>query len=1049
MLKNTEKKSNCNVLAKTFIKNIYIVLYSAVFIFGINFTSKACSPLTVPILVSQSIVGTNLLLQWNSTTLYKCPDIMVVEIACAGKPYTGLAAYSYTSAVITGVGATYSYPTMTINIAALCPGSNYIFRCKEQNNPAGASSAWTANFSFTTPGVFITPTVNITATPPIITLCPQGASQLSITCVSCCGPPPYNYSWTPAASLNNATICCPIATPTITTIYTLTSTGNQLSCWVATNTVQVTVITTPPTMGVASVNPPSMCAGGTATLSMTSYTGALQWQSGPTAAGPWTNIAGAITGSFVVGPLNTTTFYQGSLVGCGATLLSNVVSVVVNPNPTVTVNSPVICAGQTANITANGAATYVWSAGAVTTGVNTATANPGATTMYTVTGTTAAGCTGTAVATVSVNPLPIPIANNNGPVCTGGALQLTGGGGGTYQWVGPAAFSSAVQSPLLPGIATTNAGLYTVTVTLNGCTAVASTNVVVTTPTAAAMNTGPYCDGATLSLNATAGGGLGYTWSGPGGYTAFIQNPTTANAPPTMSGLYTVTVNLGSCIAMATTSVTVNPLPTPVALSNAPICEGQSLNLTGSGGVSYNWTGPSFSSNAQNPGILVAGLPNAGNFVLTVTDVNGCINSITLPVVINPLPVVAVAGSTVCTNIPITLGATGGNIYSWSGPAGFTSTLQNPTIPNSNISMAGVYNVTVTNGNGCVNTNFTNVTVNPLPVPTAINNGPLCLNQVLNLTATGGLNYSWTGPAGFSSSAQSLTIAANAVNMSGNYQVTAFDNLGCAGIAVTAVIVNPLPNVSVVASNNKGCVPLCMTFTCATSPGATVNWAYGDGASSGGVSSNNCYKTASDYTVTASVTDINGCFNSNTYPVSAYPIPVADFNYAPLRPIEKLDDVVFTDASYGANIAGWNWYFTNNASAQNQSNLQNPTYLYDEQGEYAIVMVVKSDKGCMDTIIKTIIVGEDYGIYVPNSFTPNGDGMNDVFQPKGFGVTKYLLEIFNRWGEKVFSTTDFKQGWDGTIKGINIKDETFIWKINAVNVYGKAYELKGHVTLIK
>ena len=115
-------------------------------------------------------------------------------------------------------------------------------------------------------------------------------------------------------------------------------------------------------------------------------------------------------------------------------------------------------------------------------------------------------------------------------------------------------------------------------------------------------------------------------------------------------------------------------------------------------------------------------------------------------------------------------------------------------------------------------------------------------------------------------------------------------------------------------------------------------------------------------------------------------------------------------------------------------------------------LVVKSDKGCYDTLIRPIVVGEDFGIYVPNAFTPNGDGMNDIFQPKGFGVVKYELNIFDRWGEKVFSTKVFDEGWDGTFQGRGktlLEEGSYTWLINCTSVFGKSHELKGHVTLMK
>ena len=188
--------------------------------------------------------------------------------------------------------------------------------------------------------------------------------------------------------------------------------------------------------------------------------------------------------------------------------------------------------------------------------------------------------------------------------------------------------------------------------------------------------------------------------------------------------------------------------------------------------------------------------------------------------------------------------------------------------------------------------------------------------------------------------------------------------------------------------------------------------------------------------------------------IDIYPQPVADFNHAPIKPILNIDqEVTFTDASYGTPIVSWNWYFMN--TAQYTSVLQNPTFNYTEPGTYVVALVVKSDRGCTDTLLRELVVGEDYGLYVPNAFTPNGDGLNDIFQPKGFGIVKYEINIFDRWGEKVFSTKTFEEGWNGTkqskndIKYGTIEEGTYSWLINVTNVFGKSHELTGNVTLIK
>jgi gliding motility-associated-like protein len=199
------------------------------------------------------------------------------------------------------------------------------------------------------------------------------------------------------------------------------------------------------------------------------------------------------------------------------------------------------------------------------------------------------------------------------------------------------------------------------------------------------------------------------------------------------------------------------------------------------------------------------------------------------------------------------------------------------------------------------------------------------------------------------------------------------------------------------------------------------------------------------------MTDNNGCPATAVYTVEVYPQPVADFNYAPIKPILNIDnDVTFTDASHGTTISSWNWYFMN--TPQYQSTQQHPHFMYTEPGMYAVALVVKSDKGCLDTLVKALEVGEDFGIYVPNAFTPNGDGLNDTFQPKGFGVEKYEMQIFDRWGEKVFETTEWEKGWDGIYQGRGGpigKEDSYTWRIKVTSVFGKAHEYTGHVTLIK
>jgi gliding motility-associated-like protein len=899
--------------------------------------------------------------------------------------------------------------------------------------------------------------------------------------------------------------------------------------------------------------------------------------------------------------------------------------------------------------------------------------------MYQVTVTDANGCTNIATTNVVVNPSPIPNAGSNSPVCLGFPLNLTSNaGGGTYTWTGPNSFNSNVQNPSISAATAVNAGAYTLTVTTLGCSSVGSVTVAVTTPTAVANNAGPFCAGTTMSLTSTAGST--FTWTGPGGFLSSSQNPTQANVAVSATGTYTVLVSIGTCTASATTNVVVNALPTPTAQSNSPLCVGQTINLIGAGGTTYTWSGPgSYNSNASSPAISNASTSNAGNYILTVTDNNGCKNTANVNVVVNPLPVIAVNNPTNCVNTTINLTSNGGATYTWTGPNSYASNAQNPSITSAQLNMAGVYVVTVTDANGCVNTANANVSVLPLPIPNIAANSPICAGGTLNLQGSGGASYAWSGPGytgpsqnptinnisaaaggvytllvssgtctasitytvvvnplpvfnfsnsnvlcnaqsngtstvnvtvgtspynyqwsngqntqaatsliagtytcivtdgnnctsmastqiteptAFSVTVNSFTTSACAntpINVSaigaggtgpyaynwvsgpsaslysvnealaGSYSYTVnatdayncpatnFVNLtffpqptvtatsatlcagqstnltasgattytwqpgnvvgasypytgntsvnvsvigsmnGCTNSTNANIVVNPNPNASIASTSNKSCAPSCVTFTASsTSSIVSYGWNVNGVGIAGSQNASYCFAEADTYSLGLTVIDQNGC-TANAAPINitVYPNPVADFNFAPLKPVVNVDqEVTFTDASHSANITSWNWYFMN--TAQYTSVLQNPSFVYTEPGTYAVALVVKSDQGCMDTLVRELIVGEDFGIYVPNAFTPNGDGLNDIFQPKGFGVTKYELWIYDRWGELMFTTKTFEEGWNGSKQKkadvsypLTIEEGTYTWLINCTSVFGKSHELKGHVTLIK
>jgi gliding motility-associated-like protein len=635
---------------------------------------------------------------------------------------------------------------------------------------------------------------------------------------------------------------------------------------------------------------------------------------------------------------------------------------------------------------------------------------------------------------------------------TGSATATPVGAAGpyTYNWAGPAGFTSTLTN--VAGANTVSnvaSGIYTVTIIDHNLCAVSST-VQVTQPTSLTPTTSftnASCAG-NGTASVTVSGGTGpytYIWAPSGG------NASSASVPV---GTYTVLINDNNlCASSATVNVGITAvLPVPTISSNGPICFGQDLVLTGGGGVSYQWDGPSlFSSTVQNPTITAANISSSGIYTLTVVGANSCTNSITLNVIVNPQPIVSATGATVCSGNNANLTANGGVSYSWTGPNGYVSLNQNAVIIAANPLSEGQYTVFVTDANTCTNVAVVNVTTSPVPSPTLTSNGPLCLGSVLSLSVVGGDTYQWSGPNNFNSTLQTFTLSAASNSVGGVYTATATSVIGCKSSSTIDVVINPLPTVSVTSNKKNGCVPLCINFTTTSSSQIqNYSWNLNNGIPFFGTGPNaaGCYTAAGVFTISSVVIDNNGCQNTGTFSIEAYPKPIADFDWVPKKPIVNVNsDVSFYDESYGANVVSWNWFFMSNE--QYQSTQKNPVFVYKEPLQYLVALVVKSDKGCTDTVLKPLVIGEDYGIWIPNAFTPNDDNFNNVFEPKGYGIVKYTMSIFDRWGEKIYTSNDFSVGWNGYKNGTVCQDDVYIYKIIVTNVFNVQKEYVGHVTLYK
>lgn len=790
------------------------------------------------------------------------------------------------------------------------------------------------------------------------------------------------YSWTPGGQTTQ-TIS---VNPTSTTNYSVTYTFSGCS---GTGIGTVTVNSLP----TVTVNSPTICAGQSATLTANganTYT----WDSGST-SNPLT----------VSPPSNTNFTVTGSIAGCSNTAIA-IVSII--PLPTVTVNSATICTGQSATLTAGGATTYSWDNGST---ANSLTVSPTSNTNYTVEGTTAAGCTNTAISMVTVNSLPT-ITVNSATICTGQTATLTASGASTYSWNTGAASASITDSP---GSAT----IYTVTGTTLDCSNTSTASIAISSNLVLSVNSPTICSGQTATLLAT--GATSYTWSNGATGASITVSPTSLTS-------YTLNGSNGSCLGSTVTSVVVNPLPT-ITVTSPTFCAGQSTTLTANGATTYTWN----TGSTSNPLIVSPTLDT--NYTVTGTT-NGCTDSISYLVNVVPSPTLVVNSPSICPGQTATLTANGANTYTWNTGSTSNSFTISPTLTTT-------FTVTGTSGI-CSSTSTTNITVNSLPIVSA-GSKTICEGNTATLTAIGATTYSWDN----GSTSNPLTVSPATTTI---YTVTG-DNSGCMASSSVTVTVIPSPTISFNSTLTAGCAPLCVPFSDLTTivSGTIISWDWTFEDSPGSNEQNplHCFNNSGLYDISLTVTSSNGCSKTSTTSdmINVFIKPKADFT-TNLDITDILEPTIqFINVS--TNATQYNWSFGDISSSTDFS----PSHTYNHEGAYTTTLIATNTSGCKDTTIHEIIINDIFTFYAPNAFTPNQDNINDIFLPTGVGWNpdKYQLNIFDRWGKNCFSTKDPTIGWDGKANNGTEPAQigVYTWKIELKDVFDKKHKFIGSIIILR
>ncbi len=517
------------------------------------------------------------------------------------------------------------------------------------------------------------------------------------------------------------------------------------------------------------------------------------------------------------------------------------------------------------------------------------------------------------------------------------------------------------------------------------------------------------CSGNGVTLDAQ-NPGLNYLWN---------DASTNQTLTVTTTGTYYVDVtdNIG-CLGTDTVDISVGVIPTVDAGPDQTVCQGVMVSLSGSGANTYTW------DNGVTDGVLFSAV-NTATYTVTGTSLEGCTNTDQVVVNVNPNPTPVITGDlSYCVGeTPILDAGPGYNIYNWSNGE-VTQTAVNMTVLDNPITVA------VTDVNGCSGTSApVNLIENPLPIVDLGNDTSLCDGGLLTLDAqNGGSTYQWSD----NSSQQNLFVV-----MTGTYWVNVTDINGCTSSDTIDVTFTPIPTVD--AGPDLAICPGDSVTLAATGNGVVYIW---DNNVQDGVA---FAPTATNvYSVT--VVDANNCSSTDNVVVVVEEQPVASFTYYP-EDITLFDpEVEFTNTSI--NGVSYDWSFGEGGS----STEMNPTYVYSDTGSYVVQLIVTSPLGCTDTASVLLPVNDVPYLYVPNSFTPNNDGDNDVFKAvlAGRMPSKFEMLIFNRWGELIYNTENHNDSWNGTYQGIDCQQDAYIWLIRVTDATGVVTtEYRGHINLIR
>jgi len=675
-------------------------------------------------------------------------------------------------------------------------------------------------------------------------------------------------------------------------------------------------------------------------------------------------------------------------------------------------------------------------------------------------------------ATPSCSPLAVAFTNNS--------IGATG-----YSWnFGDSSPSSSLTNPSHTFVNTSIfIQNYSITLTIasvNGCYDSKTQSVSVYPESTYSITTSPGdtgCYSFNVGFTASSGGSV-YSWIFGDGGTSSAQNPSHIfNNPGTADSIYhvrLVVTNPFFCYDTVYRNIVVHPQPVANFNPTSSLgCQPLSgvLNNTSTGATSYKWDfgdGSPESNDISPPHVFSNTTTAAITYTVTLyaTSGAGCVSTKKKSIQVYPfLEAKLLSDSAGCSplNINFQNQSVGAASYTWNFGDGNGSASVNPShsyVNNSVNDTTYALTLIATSSYGCNDTLKKNIVVHPSPKAEFValpftQTYPNATVNYTNTTSNGNWQYSWNFGDGTTSTSQNPP--AHNYATWGRYKILlTVSNAYCSDTLSQTIIINaPVPVAGFNPVDTTGCRPFTLTFTNTSKYATSFAWDFGDGSTSTETNPTHTYYDAGTFIVKLVVAGQGGQGNKQSE-VTVQEKPVAFFTTSPQIVYIPNDPLLCFNLSQYADTYSWDF------GDGDKSTDQNPQHYYSKEGTYDITLTATNQYGCTNTFTETSAVkAEAQGdITFPTAFTPNTSGPNggsynsnsydnNVFFPFTKGVVQYDMQIYTRWGELIFETTDLNVGWDGYYKGKLCQQDVYVYKIVAKLADGKTVNKVGDVTLLR